>query len=57
MESTSVNLVQGTVTRADVRMGNMENGLVEKRRTVVALVSASVISLVVWGLVIVLNVH
>jgi hypothetical protein len=57
MQAMSVNSVQGTVERADVRMGNMENGLVERRRTVVALVSASVISIVVWGLVIVLNVH
>jgi hypothetical protein len=29
----------------------------EARRTVLALVSASIISLVVWGLVVVLNVH
>ena len=29
----------------------------EGRRTIVALVSASLISLVVWGLVVVLNVH
>jgi hypothetical protein len=29
----------------------------EKRRTVVALVTASVISLVVWALVVMLNVH
>jgi hypothetical protein len=29
----------------------------EGRRTIVALVSASIISLVVWGLVVVLNVH
>lgn len=29
----------------------------EQKRTVVALVSASIISLVVWGLVIILNVH
>jgi hypothetical protein len=57
MRSTSMNLVQGTIARADVRMGNMENGLVERRRTVVALVSASVISIVVWGLVVVLNIH
>jgi hypothetical protein len=57
MQSTSKNLGQGTVARADVRMGNMEHGLVERRRTVVALVSASVISVVIWGLVIVLNVH
>ena len=30
---------------------------VDRRRTMVALFSASVISLVVWGLVVVLNVH
>jgi len=29
----------------------------EQKRTVVALVSASIISIVVWGLVIILNVH
>jgi hypothetical protein len=29
----------------------------EKKRTVVAIVSASIISLVVWGLVVILNVH
>jgi hypothetical protein len=29
----------------------------DKKRTVVAIVSASIISLVVWGLVIILNVH
>jgi hypothetical protein len=29
----------------------------EKRRTVTAIVSASIISLVVWGLVVVLHVH
>jgi hypothetical protein len=29
----------------------------EKKRTVVAIVSASIISLLVWGLVVVLNVH
>jgi hypothetical protein len=29
----------------------------EKKRTVVAIVSASIISLVVWGLVVVLNIH
>jgi hypothetical protein len=29
----------------------------EKRRTVVAVVSASIISLVVWALVVILNVH
>jgi hypothetical protein len=31
--------------------------LKEKKRTIVALVAASVISLVVWGLVVVLNVR
>lgn len=30
---------------------------VERRRTVVALLSASIISMVVWGLIVVLNVH
>ena len=29
----------------------------EGKRTIVAMVSASIISLVVWGLVVVLNVH
>jgi hypothetical protein len=29
----------------------------ERRRTIVALISASVISLVVWGLVVALNLH
>jgi hypothetical protein len=29
----------------------------ERRRTIVALVSASVISLMVWGLIVALNVH
>ena len=29
----------------------------EQKRTVVALVSASIISLVLWGLVVILNVH
>ena len=41
----------------DVRTSAMENASQERRRTVVALVSASIISLVVWGLIIVLNVH
>jgi hypothetical protein len=31
--------------------------LKDQKRTVVALVSASIISLVVWGLVVILNVH
>ena len=29
----------------------------EQKRTVVAIVSASIISIVVWGLVLILNVH
>jgi hypothetical protein len=49
--------IQGNPPRADVGRAFMENTMVERRRTIVALVSASVISLVVWGLVLVLNVH
>ena len=35
----------------------LESAAPEGRRTILALVSASIISLVVWGLVIALNVH
>jgi hypothetical protein len=35
----------------------MENASQERRRTIVALVSASIISLVVWGLIVALNVQ
>jgi hypothetical protein len=35
----------------------MEHASQERRRTVVALISASVISLVVWGLIVALNVQ
>lgn len=57
--------IQGNASSADVHMSAMESHVsslsvipgVERRRTVVALLSASIISLVVWGLVVVLNVH
>jgi hypothetical protein len=35
----------------------LENASQERRRTVVALVAASIICLVVWGLVVALNIH
>jgi hypothetical protein len=35
----------------------MNEPKLEQKRTLVALVSASIISLVVWGLVVILNVH
>ena len=41
----------------DVTSSPMETASQERRRTVVALVSASIISLVVWGLVVALNLH
>jgi hypothetical protein len=56
--------VQANAARADVRLAAMSNrntaavvAMPEGRRTFVALVSASVISLVVWGLVVVLNIR
>jgi len=65
--------IQGNAPRADVmiRVGASEsktnmttmtanvtiNDGGDRRRTIVALVSASIISLMVWGLVVVLNVH
>jgi hypothetical protein len=60
--------VQANAAQADVRLAAMNTMMMnrttaevatvrEGRRTFVALVSASVISLVVWGLVLVLNVH
>jgi hypothetical protein len=59
--------IQGSASRTDVVMRAIEsrtnmttmtvqNGG-ERRRTIVALVSASIISLMVWGLVVMLNVH
>jgi hypothetical protein len=44
---------RATINRNTVEIAMMPEG----RRTLVALLSASVISLVVWGLVVVLNVH
>jgi hypothetical protein len=35
----------------------LQNASQDRRRTVVALVSASIISLVIWGLIVALNVH
>jgi hypothetical protein len=62
------NLGQGIVVASDVKASVMENvqkmpvvlGSAasrphERRRTIVALVSASIISLVVWGLILALN--
>jgi hypothetical protein len=58
---------QENAMRADVSLSRMQTSAssvavpvvqgVERRRTVVALLSASIISLVVWGLVVALNVH
>jgi hypothetical protein len=57
--NVQVNAVQADVLRA--AMSNQDVMTVasasEGRRTLVALASASIISLVVWGLVVVLNVH
>jgi hypothetical protein len=59
--------VQANAPRADVVMRAIESrtkmttltvqNAGDRRRTIVALVSASIISLMVWGLVVVLNVH
>ena len=67
-ESSRANLGQGITLASDVKASVMENvqkmPLVvssavprahEGRRTIVALVSASIISLVVWGLILALN--
>jgi hypothetical protein len=51
----SSDSIQGNPARADVGTGLMEAG--SNRRTVVALISASVISIVVWGLVVVLHIQ
>ena len=54
-----MNSIQAALSRADVAMRMIMQSTTagERRRTVVALLSASFISVVVWGLVIVLNVH
>jgi hypothetical protein len=64
IETYAAKNVQANPARADVRLGAMSNRntvevtlVPEGRRTFVALLSASVISLVVWGLVVVLNVR
>jgi hypothetical protein len=65
MSFISLRTVQRIVSRTDVHRADMQTDTssfpvlsgVERRRTVVALLSASIISLVVWGLVVVLNVH
>jgi len=57
---------QANAPRADVVMSAIERTKMttmtvqnagDRRRTIVALVSASIISLMVWGLVVMLNVH
>ena len=65
MSFISLRTVQRIISRTDVHGADMQTDTssfpvlsgVERRRTVVALLSASIISLVVWGLVVVLNVH
>jgi hypothetical protein len=48
---------QGIRSPVDGTVSLMENASQERRRTIVALVSASIISLVVWGLIVALNVQ
>jgi hypothetical protein len=48
---------QGIRRPVDGALSLMENASQERRRTIVALVSASIISLVVWGLIVALNVQ
>jgi hypothetical protein len=51
-------MTQGDSTCADVGVSLMETrGHGERRRTIVAIVSASVISVLVWGLIVVLHVQ
>jgi hypothetical protein len=47
--------IQASGTRADSGRSVLENRLGDRRRTIVALVSASVISVVTWGLVVALH--
>src|SRR4051812_12348436 len=69
-ESSGANRGQAITVATDVRSSPMENvakmsmvvppsapGHHERRRTVVALVSASIISLVVWGLILALKIQ
>ena len=48
--------IQGSSACAD-GVGFMEHRRGERRRTIVAVVSASVISFVVWGLIVVLHIQ
>ncbi len=68
IETRDEMTVQANPAQADVRLAAMNRMTIDRntaevatmpegRRTFVALVSASVISLVVWGLIVVLNVH
>jgi hypothetical protein len=62
MERPSVEMTQGDSAWADVGVGILERQLErprqgDRRRTIVALVSASVISMLVWGLIVVLHVQ
>lgn len=50
-------MAQGVRRPVDGALSLMEHASQERRRTVVALISASVISLVVWGLIVALNVQ
>jgi hypothetical protein len=50
-------MAQGVRRPVDGALSLMEHASHERRRTVVALVSASIISLVVWGLIVALNVQ
>ena len=54
--------IQVSRARTDVGVGTMHNRLGERRRTIVALVgpqlgAASVISVVIWGLIVVLHIQ
>ena len=62
MRRPSLEMTQGDSACADVVVGILEKHLEtprlgERRRTIVALVSASVISMLVWGLIVVLHVQ
>jgi hypothetical protein len=51
-------MIQGDSACADVAVSVLESrGHGERRRTIVAIVSASVISVLVWGLIVVLHVQ
>lgn len=56
MRSKETNSIQGSRAWVD-GMGSVMGNIGERRRTIVAVVSASVISVVVWGLIVVLHVQ